>query len=317
MLTENDPLVSIIVITYNSSKYVIETLESVKTQTYKNIELIISDDCSVDNTVEICRSWLTLNKDRFARFLIITVDINSGISANCNRGFSAASGKWLKATAGDDLLLPDAIENFVKYVSNSDAEVIISQYKIFSDQINLKPIIFPGENLQKEFFLKEANDQLSLLKRKVYPLIIGLFISKKAFISAGGYDENYRRIEDIPFIIRISKAGYKFYYLPKITVLYRRHSGSLTQSIHSKVAFDPRFLKESYKIYLDIYRKNCHWIDRIFADLSYWCKFNLIFRFNIKSKILIFFILWTPIYLNPNTYLGKLKSKIKIRIANR
>ena len=52
------PLVSVVVITYNSAKFVIETLESVKSQTYKNIELIISDDCSTDDTVERCRLWL-------------------------------------------------------------------------------------------------------------------------------------------------------------------------------------------------------------------------------------------------------------------
>lgn len=55
-----NPLVSVIVITYNSSKYVLETLNSVAAQTYDNIELIISDDCSKDNTVEICRNWLKM-----------------------------------------------------------------------------------------------------------------------------------------------------------------------------------------------------------------------------------------------------------------
>ena len=51
------PLVSIVVITYNSAEYVLETLESAKAQTYQNIELIVSDDCSADNTVETCSRW--------------------------------------------------------------------------------------------------------------------------------------------------------------------------------------------------------------------------------------------------------------------
>ncbi|MDR0890977.1 MAG: glycosyltransferase [Endomicrobium sp.] len=54
---ENNPLVSVCVITYNSSKYVLETLESIKTQTYQNIELIVSDDCSTDDTVEVCENY--------------------------------------------------------------------------------------------------------------------------------------------------------------------------------------------------------------------------------------------------------------------
>ena len=64
-MQEGNPLVSIIVITYNSSKYVLETLESAKAQTYQNIELIVTDDCSNDNTVEICRKWIEENKERF------------------------------------------------------------------------------------------------------------------------------------------------------------------------------------------------------------------------------------------------------------
>ena len=64
------PLVSIIVITYNSSKYVLETLESAKAQTYQNIELIVSDDCSTDNTVEICQNGSKTKNDLFVMKLI-------------------------------------------------------------------------------------------------------------------------------------------------------------------------------------------------------------------------------------------------------
>jgi len=86
MTKKNNPLVSIIVITYNSAKFVLETLESAKAQTYQNIELIISDDGSTDNTVQICREWLKNNKESFVNTELITVEKNTGIPANCNRG---------------------------------------------------------------------------------------------------------------------------------------------------------------------------------------------------------------------------------------
>ena len=76
------PLVSINITTYNSSKFIIETLESAKMQTYQNIELIVSDDSSVDNTVELCKKWIEKNKERFVRCKVITVEKNTGIAAN-------------------------------------------------------------------------------------------------------------------------------------------------------------------------------------------------------------------------------------------
>lgn len=68
---ETDLLVSICVLTYNSSEYIIETLDSIKNQNYQNIELIISDDCSFDNTVILCTQWINLNRDRFVRVELI------------------------------------------------------------------------------------------------------------------------------------------------------------------------------------------------------------------------------------------------------
>ena len=58
-------IVTIIVATYNSSKYVLETLESIKNQTYPHLSLIITDDCSTDDTVDICKKWVGLNESRF------------------------------------------------------------------------------------------------------------------------------------------------------------------------------------------------------------------------------------------------------------
>lgn len=124
MKTE-EPLVSIIVITYNSSKYVLETLESAKAQTYKNIELIISDDGSTDETIKICQEWLNTNQHEFVNTELITVEKNTGIPANCNRGVKVAKGEWIKVLAGDDVMLDDAIKKYTKFVKfDSNIELV-------------------------------------------------------------------------------------------------------------------------------------------------------------------------------------------------
>ena len=63
----NGPLITVAIVTYNSSEFIVETLESIKSQTYHNIELIISDDCSTDTTVELCSNWIKENATHFVK----------------------------------------------------------------------------------------------------------------------------------------------------------------------------------------------------------------------------------------------------------
>ena len=97
-------LVSIGIITYNSEKTILETLNSAYNQTYKNIELIISDDFSHDNTVNICKEWISEHSSRFVNCFVLTSTQNTGTSANCNRLINYCSGEYLKILAGDDIL---------------------------------------------------------------------------------------------------------------------------------------------------------------------------------------------------------------------
>ena len=106
-------LVSVIVITYNSAQYVLQTLESIKRQTYKNIELIVSDDRSSDNTISICKDWVIENKHIFRNVKVLQTPSNGGICHNYNYALQQANGEWIKYIAGDDILEDNCIERFV------------------------------------------------------------------------------------------------------------------------------------------------------------------------------------------------------------
>ena len=99
---------AIVIVTYNSSKTIISTLESVKAQTYKPLEVIISDDGSKDDTLEVCKKWIRDNENELYSVKIVTTPQNTGVVNNCNRGVGAVSGKcnWLKFIAGDDMFAP-------------------------------------------------------------------------------------------------------------------------------------------------------------------------------------------------------------------
>jgi glycosyltransferase involved in cell wall biosynthesis len=231
------PLVSIIVITYNSAPHVLETLNSARAQTYRNIELIVTDDCSTDNTVEVCRTWINENKDRFVRADIITATKNSGISANCNQGAGKVKGIWIKFIAGDDILVPDSIQSFIdfSYVS-PQAEVIISKQHSFIESNGTKDFIYVRPEVcaeNKAFYVTDASVEVQynyLLRRKV--LIAGpAYIIKKDLLAAlDYYDERYRLLEDYPLFLKILERGNKVYFLDKVTVEYRLHENAVSQS---------------------------------------------------------------------------------------
>ena len=103
--------ISIVVLTYNSADFVTETLESVWRQSFNgDLELIVADDCSTDDTVRICQAWIDSHRNRFCSAEVLTSPINTGVTANVDRACRKASGEWIKVIAGDDILMDDCID---------------------------------------------------------------------------------------------------------------------------------------------------------------------------------------------------------------
>jgi alpha-1,3-rhamnosyltransferase len=236
-----EPLVSIIVITYNSSKYVLETLESAKAQTYRNIELIISDDCSTDNTVEICRVWIEENKSRFVNTDLITVAKNAGIPANCNRGINSSNGQWIKIIDGDDILIEDCINSFAIFINiHPEAKIIESASQFFKNELK-EENFFNIQNLSHNIFFDsetKPSQQYNLLLRRNYLHGPSVFLNKEAIEKVGLFDERFKLIEDHPMWLKLTKAGFKIYFLNKITVYYRIHQSSVFGSFSNSKLFN-------------------------------------------------------------------------------
>lgn len=108
LIMNNYPLVSILCASYNHEKYVIQALESFNQQTYMNIELILIDDCSKDNSVELIENWLFKNFKYKYQFIKHTR--NKGISKTCNELLALAKGEYISFFATDDVMMPDKIK---------------------------------------------------------------------------------------------------------------------------------------------------------------------------------------------------------------
>ncbi len=226
----NQPLVSIIVVTYNSAKFVIETLESAHLQSYKNIELLVTDDSSSDNTVDLCENWGLSNSSRFAKLTIIKSRQNKGIASNCNKGVSAASGEWIKLIAGDDILLPNCVEDYVAFAkATPDAKIIVGGLEYFGSDV--KSVWFPPAIFQK----KNAYEQYRYQIRHGTAIMgASPFIKKTVFDEIGAFNNNYQFSEDFPFYVKATQNNIRIFTLLKLVVKYRVHQESISHAPNSK-----------------------------------------------------------------------------------
>lgn len=220
-----EPLVSVCIITYNSSDFIIEALDSVVDQTYRNVELIISDDSSNDRTVDICHQWLLSNSKRFVNSEIVTIDNNTGTSANCNRAVKHSHGSWIKILAGDDKLLPNCIEDNIDFINNHPKTELL-----FSDMRVVGPNELGEKILSRSLFF----DKLRLPEFKTYFFCHNFlpapssFVSRNLYDALGGFDEKIPFMEDKPFYLRAIWDNHIPLYMKKTTVCYRIHSESMS-----------------------------------------------------------------------------------------
>lgn len=255
--------VSIIVLSYNSACYILDTLQSIIKQTYKNIEVIICDDSSKDNSLEVIKNWI--NDNNTFKVTVLESSQNRGIPYNCNRGLKASSGYWIKYIAADDILKENCIDEFVRYSKQNNSEISFSNLDFIDEnnQFIEAPVNFP--RIDTSYFTKSSKEQLNLLVfEKVFLPAPTAFFARSFLDRIGPFDESIPLIEDYPLWIKAIRAGEKINFLNKKLVNYRIHQNSLSSEknwsylncyfkIYLKYRFPELFkIKPIYSIYLFI-----------------------------------------------------------------
>lgn len=315
-MIRNSYTVTIGVATYNAAIFIIETLESIYNQTYPNLHLIVSDDCSKDNTVAEVQKWCAQEhvQQRFLTIEIITVPKNTGVSENCNRIIKAAKSDWIKFHAGDDILLPNCIEDNLTFVkANPEAKVLFSQIKVYQDTFEEKnfvkttPAEFPS-NLFHESLNAKNQFQLLCMSDRIHFTPSYMF-HREALVQVGNYDETNRLVEDYPMWLKLTKAGIRLYYFHKPTVGYRIHAKAIN-NVGGVVIFKPSVINS-----FSVRRKYAHphlpWEQVASEYQSYWVSF--FFQkvgWNKKRAIYEVIYRWTTVYVNPFLYIYALKKRL-------
>lgn len=274
----SNPLVSIVVLTYNSASYIIETLESIKDQDYPNMELVVSDDGSKDGTYSIVIEWIEQNKNRFVRSIIIRSFENQGTSFNYNHGIINSTGSYIKTLDGDDCLNGQrAISAYVDFVENNNVDICISDVELFTKD-NMDITKFRSD--YDFYFSCVCEDYMHQKSRIVTELALpnpAVFFSRKLYMQIGGYDIRYKYLEEWPFFYKAIMSGFQIYPIKERLVKYRLISKSVSHNTVSKVYVELQ--RDLFRFYRD------HLIGHLFDDRRYVTALKLYRRYFNKVFI--------------------------------
>lgn len=204
----NNPLVSSIVISYNKGRWLLDCLWSIFSQTYRPMEIVICDNGSTDNSVDIIQSF-----DGISNFKTIFKKEALGVSKAFNLCLSVSSGEYVATLGADDIAKPEHIGLLMKAVDvHPETDMIYGDIEIIGDDGRLVRKVNGKESL------KNINDRCSIghatgvTKLSVYREI-------------GGYDESLKMSADWEFILRAIKAGKKLFYCGQTGYQWRRIQG--------------------------------------------------------------------------------------------
>lgn len=209
------PLVTIVTPTYNNAEYLSETIESVLSQTYPNIEYIVINDGSTDNTKEVLAEYSE-------KCTVIHQD-NVGQSATLNHGWAMAKGSILGYISSDDRLKPECMAEAVEVLNQFDS--IVATYCDF-DLID-----------SNGRFIRSVRTENFDAKRLTEDLVCqpgpGAFFRAEVFENVGGWDMNLRQTPDFEFWLRLQLKG-EFYRISKNLADFRIHQNSTSSKVVSR-----------------------------------------------------------------------------------
>lgn len=222
----SQPLVSVIALNHNQGKFLEETLESIRNQTYKNIELIICDDFSTDDSKGKIIKW-TMKHSYKAKFIFNKQHLKQNKSSNI--GLREATGVFISFIACDDVLLPDKITQQMEEFES----LSLDYFAIYSDALLINE---DSKRCSKKMFV-EFYRTFSLppsgfifddLKKGNFIPWGSLLFRREAFDKVGYFDEELG-YEDWDFLLRLSK-NYKIHFSKKVSIKYRIHSENHNKS---------------------------------------------------------------------------------------
>ncbi|PIW69736.1 MAG: hypothetical protein COW08_05585 [Ignavibacteriales bacterium CG12_big_fil_rev_8_21_14_0_65_30_8] len=225
-MTNNKPLISVIIPTYNSQDFIEETINSVLVQTFHNFEIIAVDDESTDDTIKI----LNRLKEKDSRIKYYQIPHSGRPSVPRNFGTKKAKGEYIAFLDADDLWIKNKLEKQLHFLKNNPEHILVysmsvtfGNTNIFSPSFEVLPLLNKASKTKNELIQKGNSITCS-----------SVLIKKEKFLDVGGFDDDPKlQVEDYDLWIRLSEVG-KVGFIPRILTYYRVHSKQFSSDWKTK-----------------------------------------------------------------------------------
>ncbi len=249
----HQPLLTIIITSYNHADYIKQAITSFLNQTFTDFEILIIDDKSCDNSVEIIKSF------HDSRIKLIELDVNRGICNASNLGIKNARGKYIKLFASDDIALPTILEKQIHFLEkNPSYDAVFSGIEVIDDNENLLPKktkkfekFFTNINRSKEEWLNHFFFKGNCLATPT------MMARKELLQKIDGLDGRLSQAHDFNMWVKFCIHGSNIFVINEKLVQYRRrinnkNMSSNTSNVRARLVFDNEKILQNFLVIDDV-----------------------------------------------------------------
>ena len=261
---DKDSLISIVIPIYNAEKYLEECLNSIKNQTYKNIEVIMVNDGSKDNSETICKRF-SEDDTRFRYF----TKVNGGVSSARNLGLDNVKGEYITFIDADDWIAEKHLELLINSIKKTNSDIGVSSYKEFNNKDTYYIRVYTKQEKNLLNFEKMNRDKFLSLFPKLMSanVCFNNAVSKlfrKDLVKNLRFDTSIKYGEDLDFYFRLYLNVDSISYVDELTYVYRIHGDSTTSNFNQEHAEQElTIFKQMYEKIQEIGLPTIHYFNKL------------------------------------------------------
>ncbi|MEQ8625757.1 MAG: glycosyltransferase [Vicingaceae bacterium] len=271
-------LISVVIPTYNQTNFIDETLRSVISQSYKNLQIIVADDCSTDGTVDKLKQYVAQDQ----RIELLLSEVNLGIPTNFNRAFDACTGEFVAFLGGDDIMLPEKLETQVRFLKENKEYVLVqSDMELFDSQSGKTVKLLSDNGVIPTKPLDWALKVDWNFENKYSGVLPSSCLARADYYLAARYSDALYLKHELLFTIECycrNPKG-KWGVIPKVLGRYRLHETNFSQTKNANQSI----LMESFKL-AEMARTKCNHIRERVNEFEFFTAYKAILFSQAKTK---------------------------------